>query len=100
MAFVLLFAVGEDMDLGNFGPRDWVLFAFFPVGVCLGLVLAWAWDCLGGGLAVISLAAFYAVNAFESGSFPRGPAFVAVAAPGFLFLLGGWLSGRDPGAKT
>jgi len=63
------------------------LFVFFPVGVCLGMILAWRWEGLGGRVSVASLAAFYLVRRLSSPGFPRGFAFSALAAPGFLFLL-------------
>ena len=51
------------------------------------MVLAWRWEGLGGGVTVASLAAFYLVERLTSSSFPRGYALVALASPGFLFLL-------------
>ena len=91
---VLLFAFGEGLNLSHFTARELVLFVFFPVGVCLGMALAWRWEGLGGGITVASLAAFYLVHRLTSSSFPRGFAFVALAAPGFLFLLC-WLWARS-----
>jgi hypothetical protein len=90
---VLVFAIGEGLNLSRFTGHELVLFIFFPVGVCLGLVLAWRWEGLGGGIAVGSMAAFYLVERLTSASFPRGFAFAALAAPGFLFLLS-WLWAR------
>jgi hypothetical protein len=63
------------------------LFLFFPLGVCLGMAVAWRWEGLGGCITVASFAAFCLLNHLLSSSFPRGFAFVAVATPGFLFLL-------------
>jgi hypothetical protein len=48
---------------------------------------------LGGGITVASLAAFYLADRVISSSFPGGIAFVALASPGFLFLLC-WLLAR------
>jgi hypothetical protein len=87
MGVVLLFAFGEGLNLSHFTARELVLFLFFPLGVCLGLALAWRWEGLGGGIAVASIAAFYLVHRLTSSGFPRGFAFAAFAAPGFLFLL-------------
>jgi hypothetical protein len=84
---VLLFAFGEGLNLSHFTARDLVLFVFFPIGVCLGMALAWRWEGLGGGITIASLAAFYLADRLMSSSFPRGFAFVAIASPGFLFLL-------------
>ncbi len=87
VGIVLLFAFGEGLNLSQFTPRELVLFAFFPLGVCLGMIVAWRWEGLGGGITMASLAAFYLVNHLSSSSFPRGFAFVALAAPGLLFLV-------------
>jgi hypothetical protein len=84
---VFMFAFGEGLNLSHFTASELALFLFFPVGVCLGMVLAWRWEGLGGGITVASMAAFYLVQRLTSSSFPRGFAFVALAAPGFLFLL-------------
>ncbi len=66
--------------------RDWAGLFFFPFGTCVGLILAWRWEGLGGGIAVGSLLSFYTVMWVIDGRFPRGPYFVLIAAPGVLFL--------------
>jgi hypothetical protein len=89
IGLVLLIFVGEFLfphAPGSFAFRDLVLLFFFPFGVCLGMILAWRWDGLGGGIAVGSLLAFYAALRIMDGRFPGGPFFALVAAPGFLFL--------------
>jgi hypothetical protein len=75
------------MNLLLFTARELLLFVFFPLGVSLGMLVAWRWEGLGGGITVASLIAFYLVHFLQSSQFPRGLAFVTVAAPGFLFLL-------------
>src|ERR1039457_6934055 len=87
MGIVLLFAFGEGLNLSHFTVRELVLFVFFPLGVCLGMVVAWRWEGLGGGITVASLAAFYLVHRLSSSGFPRGFAFLVFAVPGILFLL-------------
>jgi hypothetical protein len=87
---VLMFAMGEGMHLSRFTSRELILSAFFPLGVCLGMALAWRWEGLGGGITAASLAAFYLVDRLFSGGFPRGGALIVLAAPGFVFLLCWW----------
>lgn len=87
VGIVLLFAIGEGLNLAHFNARELVLFVFFPLGVCLGMVVAWRWEGLGGGITAASLAAFYLLHRLSSSGFPRGFAFVVLAAPGFMFLL-------------
>jgi len=91
LGVVLLFAFGEGLHLAAFSARELVLFLFFPVGICLGMALAWRWEGLGGGITVASLAAFYLVERLTSHSFPRGYALLVLSAPGFLFLLCWWM---------
>ncbi len=101
IVFVLVFAIGEGM---GGGPRpshqEWVGLALFPIGVGLGLVVAWFRDEMGGILALGSLIAFYVWNLLRSGHWPRGPFFFLVAAPGLLFLLAGFLSHRHADELT
>jgi hypothetical protein len=87
VGIVLMFAFGEGLNLAHFTGRELLLFVFFPLGVCVGMVVAWWREGLGGGITVASLAAFYLVHRLLSSSFPRGFAFAAFAVPGFLFLL-------------
>ena len=91
IGFVLFMFVGaglnEGVDLARFSARDVIGLAFFPLGVCVGLVLAWRRERLGGLITVGSLVAFYLAMLISDGRFPRGPYFALVAAPGLLFLL-------------
>lgn len=95
--FVLAFAIGEGM--ASRGPRpglhEWVGLALFPIGVGVGLVVAWYREELGGILALGCLIAFYVWNLLRSGHLPRGPFGFLVAAPGLIFLLAGFLSHRS-----
>lgn len=90
IVLVLLFLVGEPSN-----PRgaEWLGLLLFPLGVCAGMVVAWWSEGLGGAITVGSLAAFYGIHFATTGRFPGGWAFLAFAAPGFLFLLS-WLMSR------
>jgi hypothetical protein len=90
IGFTLLMLVGELIAPHAPPPtalRDLLGLFFFPFGTCVGMVLAWRWEGLGGAITVGSLLAFYATLYIADGRFPRGPFFLLVAAPGFLFLL-------------
>lgn len=90
IGFVLLIFLGEVIFPHAEGPfrlRDLVLFVFFPIGTCAGMILAWRWEGLGGTITIGSLLAFYAALRIMDGRFPGGPFFALVAAPGLLFLL-------------
>lgn len=62
VGFVLLMVVGELVYPHAPLPtlRDLVGLFFFPFGVCLGMILVWRWEGLGGGITVGSFLAFYA----------------------------------------
>jgi len=90
VGFILLMLAGEILSPHAPPPtalRDLLGLFFFPLGTCLGMILAWRWEGLGGAITVGSLLAFYVMSYIVDGRFPRGPYFLLVAAPGFLFLL-------------
>jgi hypothetical protein len=97
VGFVLLMFVGSGLEEGfnpaQFTFRERVGLFFFPFGVCLGMIVAWRREGLGGGITVGSLLAFYAALRIMGGRFPGGPYFALVAAPGILFLVC-WLLSR------
>ena len=87
LGLVFLFFIGE----GSFNPvtmtaRESVLMVFFLL-TCMGLVVAWRWEAVGGALAILSMALFYVANWMFSGHYPRGWAFAAMLMPALLFLL-------------
>ncbi|MFZ0800478.1 MAG: hypothetical protein WCA13_08475 [Terriglobales bacterium] len=100
--FVFVFAVGNMAR--PIGPRptpqEWVGLALWPIGVGVGLVVAWYREELGGILALGCLIAFYVWNLLRFGHLPQGPFFFLMAAPGLLFLLAGFLSHRNFVRKT
>jgi hypothetical protein len=89
---VLAFIVGE-RSLPS-GPKEWLGFLFFPFGICVGMILAWKKESLGGLITVGSLLASYVVHFATTGRLLKGWAWLAFAAPGFLFLLSSQLSRR------
>lgn len=90
---VLAFLFGEGLSPTQITPMEWMQLLLFPFGVMVGLLLAWRWEGLGGGLALVSFVAFYLVHYMVSGTLPGGPYFGLVAAPGLLFVLC-WLLSR------
>ncbi|NIN68678.1 MAG: hypothetical protein GTO63_29025 [Anaerolineae bacterium] len=89
IGFVLLILIGEILfphTEASFRLRDVILFVFFPIGTFAGMILAWRWELLGGALTVASMAGFYLALRIMDDRFPRGPYFLLIAAPGFLFL--------------
>jgi len=87
IGLILAFIVGEGFSASQIKPREWVGLLFFPVGICAGMILAWWREGLGGGITVGSLLVFYVIHRATAGTFPKGWAWLAFAAPGLLFLL-------------
>src|ERR1022692_4182722 len=54
VALLLVFACGEGLNLSRFTVRELLLFAFFPLGLCVGMVVAWRREILGGCITVAS----------------------------------------------
>ena len=94
IGLVLAFLVGEGFHPSQVQAREWLGLIFFPIGICVGMIVAWRHELLGGVITVASLAVFYVIHLATSGIFPKGWAFLAFALPGFLFVLAGGLQGR------
>jgi hypothetical protein len=93
VGLILAFLVGEGFDASRIQPGEWLGLVFFPVGICVGMILAWWREGLGGAITVGSLAAFYLIHLATAGAFPSGWAFLLFAVPGFLFLVS-WQQSR------
>ncbi len=90
-ALILIIFIGDAVAEG-IGPlfglslRDILMMVAFFI-VFLGLILGWKWERLAGYLIVGGMVAFYLVDFLLSEDFPRGPTFLMIAFPGFLYLL-------------
>ena len=89
MGFILAIFIGEAVSGAGVMPTmsEWIGLALFPIGVLLGLVLAWWREGIGRAAALLSMVGFYLWNWLQNGRWPGGPFFVLVAAPGLLLLL-------------
>ena len=68
-------------------PREWLGLLFFPIGITIGMVVAWWKEGIGSVLTVGSLGAFYLVYGYLMRNHIGGWVFIMFASPGFLFLL-------------
>lgn len=91
---VMLFA-GEGFHPSQVAPKEWIGLLFFPIGVIIGMIVAWWKEGVGSVVTVASLIGFYIVYGYLLRSHIGGWAFVLFAAPGFLFLLHWLLRGAD-----
>ena len=87
MVMIIGHLFGEEDNLKGIQGMELLAFAFFPVGVMSGLLLAWKKELIGGLITVISLFAFHLITNDYS--------FLGwidiLAAPGFLYLIYGWM---------
>lgn len=77
-------------------PRgDWSGLIFFPIGVIIGMAIAWWKEGLGAAITVASLLGFYLVYGYFMRYHVAGWVFIVFASPGFLFLLHWLFSGAE-----
>ena len=97
ITLLILLFMGEALHPAEISPREWPGLLFFPVGVMVGMFIAWWKEGLGSALTLGSLLAFYLVYGYLMRNHIGGWAFIVFASPGFLFLLH-WLF-RGAGEK-
>ncbi len=96
IGFLLLIFIGEIVSPHAPLPTltEAVLMLFFPIGVCVGMIIAWKKELPGALTTIGSVVVFYAGIWLLRGNLPRGPYFALVATPGLLFLIDWWLNHR------
>lgn len=91
LTLILLFASGEDFS--KVSARELVGLSFFPLGVAIGLAMAWWREALGAVFAASSLSAFYLIYGQLLNGRVGGPWFVIFTSPAALFFAS-WVWGR------
>jgi len=94
IGLILLFITFEGKNPTTF--EEWIGFLFFPLGISVGMIAAWRRELIGGCITIGCLMIFYAYRLATTGILPKGLAWLAFAAPGFLFLLTWYRSRRRP----
>jgi hypothetical protein len=77
LGLVLLFLVGEGLNPKTL--TEWLGFFFFPVGICVGMTLAWLREGLGGSITIGSLLLCYAIHLVSTGTFPSGKSKLCIS---------------------
>lgn len=86
IGIILMFAFGEP---GAPSAREWLMLAFFPIGMVVGLMVGWWRELMGGLITIGSLSVFYGLMMMHTQRFPPGPYFAILASPGMLFVIVG-----------
>ena len=101
IGLLLALFIGESgLDPSHVAAREAIGLVFFPVGVVIGMIVAWWKEGWGGAISVLSLVGFYFVYGYLLSSHIHGWYFVMFTAPGFLFLLHWFLLHVDKRPKT
>jgi hypothetical protein len=87
IGLIFLFLIGEEFHPTQIPLRQWIGLILFPLGVVIGMIIAWWKEGVGASITLASLLAFYGVYGFLFGTHIGGSAFIAFASPGLLFLL-------------
>ncbi|MFM1822694.1 MAG: hypothetical protein RI967_960 [Planctomycetota bacterium] len=83
LALLALFATSGGSAPSAF---EWLLLAFFPIGVAIGTVLAWFREIAGGSVALVALVAFHALLLVDDGRPPAGSWFLVFTSPALVLL--------------
>ena len=87
ITLLILLFMEEAFHPSEISPNEWAGLLFFPIGVMIGMVVAWWKEGLGAAVTLLSLLAFYLVYGYLLRNHIGGWFFLAFASPGFLFLL-------------
>lgn len=96
IGWVLFFLVGEGLNPGALKLKDIVLLACFPVGISVGMLIAWRRELLGSLVTLASLGLFYLIHFLLFEYLPKGPAFLFFASPAIVFLVSAALERSGP----
>ena len=86
ITLLLLLFQAEALHPSEIAPREWFGLVFFPIGVIIGLAIAWWKEGLGVSITLASLLAFYFVYGYLLRYHVAGLAFVVFASPAFLLF--------------
>jgi len=86
ITLLFLFFQAEAFHPSEIAPREWIGLIFFPIGIIIGLAIAWWKEGLGVSITMGSLVAFYLVYGYLLQSHVAGWVFIVFASPAFLFF--------------
>ena len=97
VTFIVLFVGAHFFEsgsgIGSMGLENAIAFTFFPIGLTVGLIIAWWKEGLGGIIATGSIIAFHLAMLFFGGNLDFELFIDLLAVPGPLFIIC-WLLSR------
>lgn len=95
ITLLLMLFLGEGFHPSEISTNEWVGLVFFPIGVVIGMAIAWWKEGAGSAITLGSLLGFYIVWGYFLRNHIGGWWFVIFASPGFVFLLHRLLCGIE-----
>jgi hypothetical protein len=95
ITLLLMLFIGEGLNPSKISANEWAGLLFFPIGVVIGMTIAWWKEGVGSVITVGSLIGFYLVWGYFLRNHIGGWWFLVFASPGFLFLVHWLLSGNE-----
>ena len=97
VGLVLLMFIGLSIDAGFRSPRltgvEIAQMIFFWTA-CIGMVVAWRWQVIGGALSLGGMILFFIVEFTIRGGLTKAPFLYLMLLPGILFLVDSFISWR------
>ena len=95
VGLALVIFIGEGFNPLRLKGVEVIQMIFFWTA-CIGMVIAWWRQVIGGALSLGAMILFFAVERFVTGGFPRGLVFYLMLLPGILFLMDSLIRRRMP----
>ena len=91
LVFMMIgYAVNPQGETGGGLPDEWLLMLFFPVGLCVGYLIAWRWTLFGSAFSIGCLIVFL----IAEGQADLVGITAILGAPAIVLIVFGWLVRR------
>lgn len=95
ITLLLMLFLDEGFHPEKISTNEWVGLLFFPIGVVIGMAIAWWKEGAGSVITLGSLLGFYIVWGYFMRNHIGGWWFLVFASPAFVFLLHRLLRGLE-----
>lgn len=87
IAAIIYLSLETDAGTSVSTREEGLLYAFFPVGVVIGMLFGWWFEGIGGLITLTSLIGLYITHYIFYGDFPKELDILILSSPGLLFIL-------------